>query len=403
MERLYLSKRGIEIEASPIRKLVPFAEEAKKRGIEVYHINIGQPDIPTPPFILDAMRAFSNPVLPYGPSQGLLELREAISEYFRRYGVEINPCEIFITTGGSEAIYFAFLTTMDAGDEVLIPEPYYTNYNGFANMAGVRIIPIPTDAAHGFHLPDEEVIEKLITPRTRAILICSPNNPTGTVYTEKEYERIKKIAEKHNLYIISDEVYREFIFNGTEPFSILKLDTEPERLIVIDSISKRFSACGARIGFIATKNRKILANVLKYGQARLCPPTIEQYGAIEGYKRLDEFLPEMIEEYKRRRDAAFEVIDKTPDIFALKPDGAFYAVLKLPIKDADHFARWLLSDFNVDGKTVMVAPARPFYRSENKGSDEVRIAYVLESHRMKEALQILVKGLYEYIKSGHRL
>ena len=400
MERLYLSKRGMEVEASPIRKLVPFADEAKKRGIKVYHINIGQPDIPTPPFILDAMRAFSNPVLPYGPSQGLLELRKAIAEYFKRYDVEIDPCEIFITSGGSEAIFFTFLATMDVGDEVLIPEPYYTNYNGFANMAGVKIVPIPTDVAKGFHLPDSKEIEKLITPKTRAILLCSPNNPTGAVYTKEEYERVKKIAEKYNLYIISDEVYREFIFNNTEPFSVLKLDTEPERLIVIDSISKRFSACGARIGFIATKNRKILANVLKYGQARLCPPTIEQYGAIEGYRRLDEFLPDMIEEYKRRRDAAFEVIDNTPDIFALKPDGAFYAVLKLPVKDADHFARWLLSDFNLDGKTVMVAPAKPFYRSENKGVDEVRIAYVLESHLMKEALEILVEGLKEYKSKG---
>ncbi len=400
MDRLYLSKRGMEVEASPIRKLVPFAEEAKKRGIKVYHINIGQPDIPTPPFILEAMRAFSNPVLPYGPSQGLLELRQAIAEYFKRYNVNIDPCEVFITSGGSEAIFFTFLATMDPGDEVLIPEPYYTNYNGFANMAGVRIVPIPTDVESGFHLPDAEDIEKLVTSRTRAILLCSPNNPTGAVYTEDEYKRIKKIAEKYNLYIISDEVYREFIFNNTKPFSVLKLDTEPERLIVIDSISKRFSACGARIGFIATKNRKILANILKYGQARLCPPTIEQYGAIEGYKRLDEFLPDMIEEYKRRRDAAFEVIDNTPDIFALKPDGAFYAVLKLPVKDADHFAKWLLSDFNYDGKTVMVAPAKPFYRSENKGMSEVRIAYVLESRLMREALEILVMGLKEYKKKG---
>ncbi len=400
MERLYLSKRGMEVEASPIRKLVPFADEAKKRGIKVYHINIGQPDIPTPPFILDSMRAFSNPVLPYGPSQGILELREAISNYFKQYGVEIDPCEIFVTSGGSEAIFFAFLATMDEGDEVLIPEPYYTNYNGFANMAGVNIVPIPTDVRNGFHLPEKDVIEKLISNRTRAIMLCSPNNPTGAVYTKDEYERIKQVAEKYNLYIISDEVYREFIFNGTEPFSVLKLDTEPERLIVIDSISKRFSACGARIGFIATKNKKVLANVLKYGQARLCPPTIEQYGAVEGYKRLNEFLPEMIKEYKERRDAAFEVIESNPDIFALRPDGAFYAVLKLPVKDADHFAKWLLSDFNYDGKTVMVAPAKPFYRSENKGVDEVRIAYVLEKDLMKEALSILVEGLKEYKKKG---
>ncbi len=400
MQNLHISKRGMKVEASPIRKLVPYADEAKKRGIKVYHINIGQPDIPTPPFILKAMRDFSNPVLPYGPSQGLLKLREEISKYFKRYGVDIDPCEIFITSGGSEAIFFVFLTTMDEGDEVLIPEPYYTNYNGFANMAGVDIVPIPTDVKEGFHLPEKGVIERLITKKTRAILLCSPNNPTGAVYTKEEYEMIKDLAEKYNLYIISDEVYREFIFNGTEPYSVLKLDTNPERLIVIDSISKRFSACGARIGFIATKNKKILTNVLKYGQARLCPPTIEQYGAIEGYRRIDEFLPRMIEEYRKRRDAAFSVIEEHADIFALKPDGAFYAVLKLPVKDADHFAKWLLSDFNLDGKTVMVAPAKPFYRSPDKGHDEVRIAYVLESDLMREALHILVEGLKEYKRRG---
>lgn len=401
MKSLYVSKRGRRIEASPIRKLVPFANEAKEKGIKVYHINIGQPDIPTPSFILEAMREFSNPVLPYGPSQGLLELRAEISKYFKKFKVELDPSEIFITSGGSEAIYFVFLTTMDEGDEVLIPEPYYTNYNGFANMAGVNIVPIPTDVKSGFHLPDRGVIEKLITKRTRAILLCSPNNPTGAVYTKEEYEMIKDVVEKYNLYLVSDEVYREFIFNGTEPYSIFMLDTDPDRLIVIDSISKRFSACGARIGFIATKNREILANILKYGQARLCPPTIEQYGAIEGYRKIDKFLPFMIEEYKKRRDAAFSVINKEEEIFALKPDGAFYSILKLPVKDADHFAKWLLSEFNLDGKTVMVAPASPFYRTPEKGVDEVRIAYVLDSELMKEAIHILIQGLREYKKKGN--
>ena len=400
MQNLYVSNRGKEVEPSPIRKLVPFADEAKRKGIKVYHINIGQPDIPTPPFILDAMRNFSNPVLPYGPSQGILELREAIANYFRRYEIDIHPDEIFITQGGSEAIFFTFLTIMDEGDEVLIPEPYYTNYNGFANMAGVNISAIPTSAEDGFHLPEKEVIEKLITKRTKAILICSPNNPTGVIYTKEEYEMVKEIAEKYNLYIVSDEVYREFIFNEERPYSVLKLDTNPERLIVIDSISKRFSACGARIGFIATKNKNILQNVLKYGQARLCPPTVEQFGAIEGYRRLDEFLPSMIKEYKNRRDAAFSVIEKHEDIFALKPQGAFYAVLKLPLKDADHFAKWMLSDFSLDGKTVMVAPAKPFYKSPHKGKDEVRIAYVLESHLMKEAIEILIEGIKEYKNKG---
>ena len=400
MQNLYVSNRGKEVEPSPIRKLVPFADEAKRKGIKVYHINIGQPDIPTPPFILDAMRNFSNPVLPYGPSQGILELREAIANYFGRYEIDIHPDEIFITSGGSEAIFFTFLTIMDEGDEVLIPEPYYTNYNGFANMAGVNISAIPTSAEDGFHLPEKEVIEKLITKRTKAILICSPNNPTGVIYTKEEYEMVKEIAEKYNLYIVSDEVYREFIFNEERPYSVLKLDTNPERLIVIDSISKRFSACGARIGFIATKNKNILQNVLKYGQARLCPPTVEQFGAIEGYRRLDEFLPSMIKEYKNRRDAAFSVIEKHEDIFALKPQGAFYAVLKLPLKDADHFAKWMLSDFSLDGKTVMVAPAKPFYKSPLKGKEEIRIAYVLESHLMKEAIEILIEGIKEYKNKG---
>ncbi len=394
MKNSGISKRASDIGPSPIRKLLPYAENAKEKGIKVYHINIGQPDIPTPDIILDAMRGFDNPVLPYGPSQGLLSLRVAVAQYFKRFGVSLKEDEVFVTSGGSEAIYFSFMVLLNPGDEVLIPEPYYTNYNGFANMAGVEIVPIPTKAEQGFHLPDKDIIEGLVTPKTKAILICSPNNPTGVIYDENEINAVLKLSEEHNLYILSDEVYREFIFNDQKPFTALSLDTD--RVIVLDSISKRFSACGARIGFIITKNKAVLENTLKYGQARLCPPTIEQYGAKAGFEHIDEFLSQMIEEYKKRRNAVFSVLNETKFAFAVKPNGAFYTVLKLPVKDADQFARWLLTSFNVRGETVMIAPAAAFYRTKGAGENEARIAYVLESEKMRQAMFVLNEGLQQY-------
>ncbi len=391
-----ISNRAKEMQASPIRKLYPYAVEAKKKGITVYHLNIGQPDVPTPKQIFEGIRNFSDPVLPYGPSDGIPELREAIAHYFERFGVKVSPSEVFITTGGSEAILFAFLLVGDYGDEVLVPEPFYTNYQGFAQQVGIILRPIPTSVEDGFHLPSYEVIKKLVTDKTRAILLCSPNNPTGTIYEDEEFENVIKVVKEFGLYLLVDEVYREFAFDGRKPTTTLKFEDVDDQLIVLDSISKRFSACGARVGFIVTKNREFLEAFLKMGQARLCPPTIEQWGAVNGFRHIDEFIGPMIAEYEKRRNAVFDELAKIPGIEARKPEGAFYTVVKLPVENAEDFALWLLKDFNVDGKTLMVAPAESFYLTPGKGVDEVRIAYVLEEDKLRDAIRILGTALEVY-------
>lgn len=391
-----ISNRAKEMQASPIRKLYPYAVEAKKKGITVYHLNIGQPDVPTPRQIFEGIRNFSDPVLPYGPSDGIPELREAIAHYFERFGVKVSPSEVFITTGGSEAILFAFLLVGDYGDEVLVPEPFYTNYQGFAQQVGIILRPIPTSVEDGFHLPSYEVIKKLVTDKTRAILLCSPNNPTGTIYEDEEFENVIKVVKEFGLYLLVDEVYREFAFDGRKPTTTLKFEDVHDQLIVLDSISKRFSACGARVGFIVTKNREFLEAFLKMGQARLCPPTIEQWGAVNGFRHIDEFIGPMIAEYEKRRNAVFDELAKIPGIEARKPEGAFYTVVKLPVENAEDFALWLLKDFNVDGKTLMVAPAESFYLTPGKGVDEVRIAYVLEEDKLRDAIRILGTALEVY-------
>jgi aspartate aminotransferase len=391
-----ISNRAKEMQASPIRKLYPYAVEAKKKGITVYHLNIGQPDVPTPRQIFEGIRNFSDPVLPYGPSDGIPELREAIAHYFERFGVKVSPSEVFITTGGSEAILFAFLLVGDYGDEVLVPEPFYTNYQGFAQQVGIILRPIPTSVEDGFHLPSYEVIKKLVTDKTRAILLCSPNNPTGTIYEDEEFENVIKVVKEFGLYLLVDEVYREFAFDGRKPTTTLKFEDVDDQLIVLDSISKRFSACGARVGFIVTKNREFLEAFLKMGQARLCPPTIEQWGAVNGFRHIDEFIGPMIAEYEKRRNAVFDELAKIPGIEARKPEGAFYTVVKLPVENAEDFALWLLKDFNVDGKTLMVAPAESFYLTPGKGVDEVRIAYVLEEDKLRDAIRILGTALEVY-------
>lgn len=391
-----ISNRAKEMQASPIRKLYPYAVEAKKKGITVYHLNIGQPDVPTPKQIFEGIRNFSDPVLPYGPSDGIPELREAIAHYFERFGVKVSPSEVFITTGGSEAILFAFLLVGDYGDEVLVPEPFYTNYQGFAQQVGIILRPIPTSVEDGFHLPSYEVIKKLVTDKTRAILLCSPNNPTGTIYEDEEFENVIKVVKEFGLYLLVDEVYREFAFDGRKPTTTLKFEDVHDQLIVLDSISKRFSACGARVGFIVTKNREFLEAFLKMGQARLCPPTIEQWGAVNGFRHIDEFIGPMIAEYEKRRNAVFDELAKIPGIEARKPEGAFYTVVKLPVENAEDFALWLLKDFNVDGKTLMVAPAESFYLTPGKGVDEVRIAYVLEEDKLRDAIRILGTALEVY-------
>lgn len=403
-DRIRVSKRALIMPESPIRKLAPYAYEAKKRGIKIYHLNIGQPDIVTPKPIFDAIKNFSSDILPYGPSEGLLDLRETIAEYFSRYNIDINSDNVFITTGGSEAIIFTFMVICDVGDEVLIPEPFYTNYNGFSEMAGVDIIPLSTSVLNGFRFPSREDIESKITPRTKAILVCSPNNPTGTVYTKEELEMVASIARKRNLFLISDEVYREFTFDGKKHTSVFHLTGVEDRAIIMDSISKRFSACGARIGFIVSRNKSIVESVLKLGQARLCPPTIEQYGAIAGFKMMDSFIPDMRDEYEERRNVVFEELSKIEGVYAQVPEGAFYTIAKLPVKDAEDFTKWMLTEFSVDKKTTMVAPANGFYATKGYGKDEARIAFVLNSEELRDAIKILRKGIEEYksITSNHK-
>lgn len=391
-----ISERGRNIQASPIRRLVPLADQAKKRGIKVYHLNIGQPDIPTPEPVFEAIRSFNEKVLSYGPSQGLPELREEIAKYFREYGIDLSMENVLITLGGSEAIHFAFSVIADPGDEIIIPEPYYTNYNGYASFAGIKIVPVTSKAEDGYRLPSVEEIESKITPRTKGILICSPNNPTGTVYNDEELGRIVYLAKKYDLFIIGDEVYKEFIYDGLKHRSILELKGVEERTIVVDSISKRFSSCGARIGAIITRNKEVMDSLVRFAQARLCPPTIEQVGAIAAYRMGMSYFKPINEEYQRRRDAMFSALERMEGVTIKKPQGAFYIFAKLPVEDADEFAQWLLRDFSVDGETVMVAPGNGFYGTPGLGKNEIRLAYVLNVESINKAMKILEKGLKEF-------
>lgn len=393
-----LSQRAVEMQASPIRRLVPLADAAKKRGTQVYHLNIGQPDIITPDEIMQAVRHFDEKVLAYGPSQGLLALREEIRKYFHRFDINVSVDEIVVTTGGSEAILFALMAIGDAGDEVLVPEPFYTNYNGFATMAAMKLVPVPTKIEDGFSMPAREEFEKRITPRTRAIMYCSPNNPTGAIFSRDDLKMLTELAVERNLWIMADEVYREFTYDGRVHTSILSFPEVADRAICLDSISKRFSACGARIGCLISKNTDIIASALKLGQARLCPPTIEQMGAIAGYQVIDKFLDRMISEYQTRRDIVCEVLAQIPGAVFTKPAGAFYIMPKLPVDNADKFAQWLLTDFSHNGSTVMVAPGDGFYASTDKGKQEVRIAYVLKEADLRQALQALVRAVEVYNK-----
>ena len=391
-----LAKRANLMPPSPIRKLVPFAEEAKRRGVHVYHINIGQPDIHSPDEFLNAFRNHDLKVLPYGHSAGLWEYRDELVKYYARFNIQLSSDEIIVTTGGSEAIIFAMMTTMNPGDEVIIPEPFYTNYNGFAVEAGVKIAPVTSRVEEGFKLPPVEEIEAKITAKTRAIMICSPNNPTGYVYTRAEMEELKSLVLKHDLFFFSDEVYREFIYDGAKYTSVMHLDGIEDRAILLDSTSKRYSVCGARIGCLATHNREILDAGLRLGQARLCPPTMEQLAAKAAISTPQKYFDEVISEYRRRRDVVFQELEKIPNVVALKPQGAFYTVVKLPVQDADDFSSWLLKEFDLNGETVMLAPANGFYATPGKGKDEVRIAFVLNAPAMKRAMEILREALKVY-------
>jgi aspartate aminotransferase len=391
-----ISQRGFKIQESPIRKLKPFADQAKERGIRVFFINIGQPDIPTPQPVWRALKEFDEEVLSYGPAQGFLELRQAIADYFNSYNISLHSENVIITVGGSEAVHFAFSVVADPGEEIIVPEPFYTNYNGFASCADVNLVPLTLSVEDGFRLPSKGEIEAKINPKTRAILLNSPSNPTGTVYTPEELERIINLALKHDLFIISDEVYKEFVYDGASHKSILEYDEVQDRAIIVDSISKRFSCCGARIGAVITRNEEVYLSLLKFAQARLCPPTVEQKMALAAYSMGREYFHPIREEYQRRRDVLYDGLKDIPGVVMHKPQGAFYIIVKLPIKDSEHFVRWMLTDFQLDNETVMVAPAQGFYSTPGKGKDEVRIAYVLKEKDLKRAIGVFKTGLKEY-------
>ncbi|MEN6312131.1 MAG: pyridoxal phosphate-dependent aminotransferase [Acidobacteriota bacterium] len=391
-----ISQRGQDIQASPIRKLKPYDDAAKAKGIKVFHLNIGDPDIPTPQCVIDTFHQFSDPVLGYGPAQGFLELRQAVARYFGHYDIPLGADDILITLGGSEAIHFTFSVVGDVGDEIIIPEPYYTNYNGYASFAGLKIVPLPLHVEDGFRLPPIEAIEAKITPRTKAILLCSPNNPTGTVYTPEELERVIRLVKKHDLFLIGDEVYKEFIYDGLKHKSLLEYEDIKDRVVVVDSISKRYSCCGARIGMIITRNADLYQSALKFAQARLCPPSLEQMAALAAYNMPMDYFGPVRAEWQKRRDVLYEGLKDVPGLVIRKPQGAFYVIVRLPVKDAEHFTVWMLSEFSLDGKTVMLAPAPGFYATPELGTDQVRIAYVINEKDLREAVRIFKAGLAKY-------
>lgn len=396
---LQVSNRNTMMQESPIRKLAPFADKAKEKGIKVYHLNIGQPDIKTPEGMRAAYRETPE-IVAYGPSAGLASYRNKLAGYYRGRGIDISAEDVFITTGGSEAIIFSFLAALSPGDEVIVPEPFYTNYNGFAVMAGVKIVPITTTIENGFHLPAIEDFEKVRTDRTRAVLFSNPGNPTGAVFTREALQDLADFARKYDLYLISDEAYREFTYGEREAVSILELSGLEENAILIDSVSKRYSACGARVGTLISRNKKLMEVVLKFGQARLCPPTIDQMAAEAAVDTPGTYFKEVNAEYKKRRDFAFQALSGIPGVTVKKPEGAFYIIAQLPVSDADHFAKWLLSDFSYNGATTMVAPAAGFYATESLGKNQIRIAYVLNTGDLKNAIEILKEGLKKYVDSG---
>jgi aspartate aminotransferase len=392
-----ISQRGLDIQESPIRKLKPYADDAIKRGIHVYFINIGQPDIVTPEPVWDAIKNYGEEVLSYGPAQGFLDLRQAIADYFIDYDIPLSAENVIITVGGSEAIHFAFSVVADPGEEVIIPEPFYTNYNGYAACANLDIVPLTLHVEDAFRLPSTQEIEAKISPKTKAILLCSPNNPTGTVYTEEELDRVVDLGKKHGLFLIGDEVYKEFVYDGAKHKSLLEYEDAKDRVIVVDSISKRFSCCGARVGAIITRNPDVYQAALKFAQARLCPPSIEQKGALAAYRMDRSYFDETRVEYQKRRDVLYEGLKEIPGIVIHKPRGAFYFIVKLPIEDSEHFVRWMLTDFELDNETVMVAPAQGFYSTPGLGKDEVRVAYVLKEPDLKRAITVFKAGLDKYL------
>lgn len=398
MKKLSISKRGKGAPASPIRKLVPFADEAQKAGVKVYHLNIGQPDIKVPESVAKRIANCKLDYLPYDNSCGMAQFLDAWLDYYHRNQIDFKRENILITTGGSEALGFAFAAICDPEDEILVFEPFYANYAGFASYLGVKVVPVILEAENGYHLPDRKVIEKEITARTRAILFTNPNNPTGTVFTEEEIELILKIAEKHGLFVISDEAYFGIEFGNVKSQSIFNIAkrSQWDRIILADSVSKRFNACGTRIGILATTNAEVMSVAVRYAQARLSVGTLDQWILLDALKDSAGYVKGLAKEYEKRRDAFIDTFEQESGIKVHRPEGAFYTFIKLPIKDSDAFAKWLLTDFRLNNETVMVAPGSGFYMTEGKGLDEIRVAYVLEPAELKKAAIILAKAIKEY-------
>ena len=391
-----ISIRGTEMPSSPIRKLAPLAEDAKKRGVKVYHLNIGQPDLPTPQVALDAIKNIDRKILEYSPSQGYRSYREKLVNYYAKYDINLTADDIIITSGGSEAVLFSFLACLNPGDEIIVPEPAYANYMAFAISAGAVIRTIATTIDEGFSLPKVEKFEKLINERTRAILICNPNNPTGYLYTRREMNQIRDLVKKYDLYLFSDEVYREFIYTGSPYISACHLEGIEQNVVLIDSVSKRYSECGIRIGALITKNEEIRKAVMKFCQARLSPPLIGQIAAEASLDAPEEYSRDIYDEYVERRKCLIDGLNRIPGVYSPIPMGAFYTVARLPVDDCEKFCAWCLSDFNYEGETVMMAPAAGFYTTPGAGKNEVRIAYVLKKEDLVRALFVLRKALEAY-------
>ncbi|MDR1553392.1 MAG: pyridoxal phosphate-dependent aminotransferase [Prevotellaceae bacterium] len=391
-----ISEKGKSMPASPIRKLVPYAEAAKKRGIKVYHLNIGQPDIITPPLALEAVKKYDAQVIEYSHSAGNESYRKKLAKYYQGIGIDIDENDMIITTGGSEAITVAMMSCLNEGDEIIIPEPFYTNYNAFALQAGIKVVPIKTAIDNNFALPAIDEFEKIITPRTKAIMICNPNNPTGYLYSAAELESLRQTVVKHDLYLFADEVYREFCYDGNSHISCMTLKDIEQNVVLIDSVSKRYSMCGVRIGALISKNKDVVETALRFAQARLCPPSYGQVAAEAALETQSDYFSNVYNEYIMRRNYMVEALNKIDGVYCPKPKGAFYTVVKLPVDDSDKFARWLLEEFEYDKQTVMLAPATGFYASAGMGKNEVRIAYVLKIEDLKNAIICLEQALKVY-------
>lgn len=391
-----ISHKGLAMPASPIRKLVPYAEAAKKKGTVVYHLNIGQPDIETPQVVFDKLHNLDIKVIEYSHSAGFESYRKGLADYYKKYHIDVTHNDIIVTNGGSEAILIAFMTCFNEEDEIIVPEPFYANYNGFATTAGVKLVPVTSSIESGFALPPVEEFEKRITSKTKGILICNPGNPTGYLYTNAELEALRDIVKKHDLYLFADEVYREFCYDGHQPKSAMTLEGIENNVILVDSISKRYSMCGARVGALVCKNKEVIANAMKFAQARLSPPTFGQIAGEAALATPDSYFKQVIDEYVERRNVLVDGLNKIEGVFCPKPSGAFYCIARLPIDDADKFAQWLLESFSYENQTVMLAPATGFYSTPGLGKNEVRLAYVLNIDALKKAVKCLEEALKVY-------